>query len=184
MDKSEMREYLEAFVIAVVLALFIITFIAQSFRVDGSSMEPSLHNGQRLIVDKISYRFSGPQIGDIVVFRYPTDMKRMFIKRLIGLPGDEILIENGSVYVNGHELEEDYINGPTTGAFTRNYGPVLVPEGRYFMLGDNRRNSDDSRFPDVGFVPRENIVGKAIVAYWPLNTIGILRVPETLQKLR
>lgn len=87
MSKSEIREYVEAFIIAVVLALFIITFIAQSFRVDGSSMEPTLHDGQRLIVDKLSYRFGAPKVGDVVVFRYPTDLSRMFIKRIIGIPG-------------------------------------------------------------------------------------------------
>ena len=97
MTKAEIREYVEAFVIAVVLALFIITFIAQSFRVEGSSMEPTLHDGQRLMVDKLSYRFTDPKVGDVVVFRYPTDINRMFIKRVIGIPGDEILIEDGIV---------------------------------------------------------------------------------------
>lgn len=184
MAKSEIREYVEAFVIAVVLALFIITFIAQSFRVDGSSMEPSLHDGQRLIVDKLSYRFSTPRIGDIVVFRYPTDLQRMFIKRIIGVAGDEILISDGSVYVNGIRLIENYINGPTYGAFARSYGPVIVPANSFFVLGDNRLNSDDSRFPDVGFVPRENIIGRAIFVYWPLNDIQILRVPPTLHNFR
>ncbi len=184
MTKSEIREYVEAFIIAVVLALFIITFIAQSFRVDGSSMEPSLHNGQRLIVDKISYRFSSPKVGDIVVFRYPTDKSRMFIKRVIGIAGDEILIKDGVVYRNGHPLVENYINGPTHGAFTRNYGPVIIPSKSYFVLGDNRLNSDDSRYPDVGFVPDDNIVGRAIISYWPINTIGIIKVPDVLQQER
>ena len=184
MVKSEIREYVEAFIIAVILALFIITFIAQSFRVDGSSMEPTLHNGQRLIVDKLSYRFNLPQIGDIVVFRYPTDIKRMFIKRVIGTPGDDILIKDGIVYRNGIPLVENYINGPTHGAFTRDYGPVVVPNDSFFVLGDNRLNSDDSRYPDVGFVPRDNIVGRAIFIYWPINSIGVLKTPLVLRNLR
>ncbi len=184
MGKSEIREYVEAFILAVILALFIITFIAQSFRVDGSSMEPTLHNSQRLIVDKISYRFNQPHVGDILVFRYPTDMKRMFIKRIIGVPGDDILIKDGTVYRNGQPLVENYINGPTHGAFTRNYGPIVVPEDSYFVLGDNRLNSDDSRYPDVGFVPKENIIGRAIFIYWPLNTVGVLKIPSVLRTFR
>src|SRR5690554_2495399 len=152
MAKSAIREYIEAFVIAVALAVFIITFIAQSFLVQGSSMEPSLHNGQRLMVDKISYRFGEPKTGDIVVFRYPADLRRKFIKRIIGLPGDEILIQHGYLFINGQRIVESYINGPTYGAFSRDYGPVVVPDNCYFVLGDNRRNSDDSRFPDVSFV--------------------------------
>ncbi|MDI9450260.1 MAG: signal peptidase I [Limnochordia bacterium] len=184
MSRSEIREYVEAFVIAVLLALFIITFIAQSFRVEGSSMEPTLHDGQRLIVDKLSYRFSTPKVGDVVVFRYPTDVTRMFIKRVIGIPGDEILIEDGIVYRNGRPLVENYINGPTHGAFTRNYGPVIVPPESYFVLGDNRLNSDDSRYPDVGFVPKALLVGRAVFAYWPLNTVGTIRVPDSLKQER
>lgn len=183
MGKSEVREYIEAFVIAVVLALFIITFIAQSFLVQGSSMEPSLHHGQRLMVDKVTYRFSQPRVGDVVVFRYPTDTRRKFIKRVIGLPGDEIHIKDGYLFLNGKRLLEDYIHGPTYGAYTRDYGPVTVPAASYFVLGDNRRNSDDSRYPDVGFVPVSLVVGRAIVVYWPLTEVGILQVPETLQHL-
>jgi len=181
MGKTEIREYIEAFLIAVLLALFIIIFIAQSFMVQGSSMEPSLHNGQRLIVDKLSYRFGSPKLGDVIVFRYPTDPSRKFIKRVIGVPGDEILIKGGYVYVNGERLVETYINGPTYGAYASDYGPVIVPENSYFVLGDNRRKSDDSRFQDVGFVPRNLILGRAVVVYWPLNTIKIIRVPESLR---
>jgi len=184
MTRTEIREYIEAFIIAVVVALFIITFIVQSFRVEGSSMEPSLHDGQRLIVDKLTYRFGKPKVGDVIVFRYPTDVNRMFIKRVIGIPGDEIMIRDGIVYRNGHPLVENYINGPTHGAFTRNDGPVIVPSDSYYVLGDNRLNSDDSRYPDVGFVPRDLIVGKAIFTYWPLNNIGIIRIPEVLRHER
>lgn len=181
MGKTEIREYIEAFLIAVLLALFIIIFIAQSFLVQGSSMEPSLHNGQRLIVDKLTYRFSLPKLGDIIVFRYPTDPSRKFIKRVIGSPGDEILIKGGQVYVNGDKLLEDYINGPTYGAYAPDYGPIVVPEGSYFVLGDNRRKSDDSRFKDVGFVPSSLILGRALVVYWPLNTLKVIKNPKSLR---
>ncbi len=181
MSRAEIKEYIEAFIVAVVLALFIITFIAQSFLVQGSSMEPSLHHSQRLMVDKISYRFVEPRLGEIVVFRYPTDPRRKFIKRIIGVPGDEILINQGFVYVNGQRLDEPYINGPTYGAFSRDYGPVTVPTDSFFVLGDNRRNSDDSRYPDVDFVNSQLLIGKAIVVYWPLSNAELIRIPGSLR---
>ncbi len=183
MNRTEIREYVEAFVIAVVLALFIITFLAQSFLVQGSSMEPNLHHGQRLMVDKLSYRFNKPRLGEIVVFRYPADPRRKFIKRIIGRPGDEIHIERGYVYLNGKRIEETEVNGPTYGAFSRDYGPVIVPDDSFFVLGDNRRNSDDSRYPDVGFVPSNMLVGKALVVYWPVNTVELLSRTDIFIKL-
>lgn len=177
--KSELREYLEAFGIAVVMAFIIITFIAQSFYVQGASMEPALYNGERLLVDKVTYRFRAPRRGEIVIFRYPSDTRRKFIKRVIGLPGDRIEISRHKLYINGEPLDEPYIKGPTYGDF----GPIVVPEGTIFVLGDNRNNSDDSRFSDVGPVPLKLIVGRALVRYWPLNKIGTVKVPEELSAL-
>ncbi len=181
--KSEIREYLEALVIAVVLALFIITFIAQSFLVQGSSMVPTLQDGERLLVDKLTWRFREPKRGEVVVFKYPSDTRRKFIKRIIGVPGDQVLIKQGYVYVNGEKLEESYINGPTFGAIYRDSGPVEVPQGRYFVLGDNRTNSDDSRYEDVGLVERKLLVGRALFRYWPLTEIGVMQVPKVLANL-
>ncbi|NLY11519.1 MAG: signal peptidase I [Firmicutes bacterium] len=181
MAKSELREYIEAFIIAVLLALFIITFIAQSFRVEGNSMEPSLHDGQRLLVEKVSYRFNDPEPGDIIVFVYPSDphRRRKFIKRVVGVAGDEIMIRNGALYVNGVQLDENYIHGPTYGPWNQmTYGPVTVPEDSFFVLGDNRRNSDDSRYPDVGFINKKDIVGKAILVYWPIPQAKKLQTPQ------
>lgn len=174
-QKSELREYLEAFVIAIVLALFIITFIAQSFVVQGRSMEPTLYHGQRLLVDKLTYRFRPPAPGEIAVFRYPADPRRKFIKRIIGVPGDEIMIRDTVVYLNGRPLEENYIYGPTYG----DWGPRKVPAGRYFVMGDNRNNSDDSRFPDVGFVARDLLMGRAVISYWPVGSLGFLSLPDS-----
>lgn len=185
MAKSELREYIEALLISVVLAFFIITFIAQSFLVDGSSMEPSFHDGQRLMVEKITYRLSQPTRGDVVVFKYPGNTKRKFIKRVIGLPGDEILIKNGFLYINGQQMEENYINGPTYGTYSApSYGPVIVPQDGYFVLGDNRRNSDDSRYPDVGFVPKQNLVGRALFSYWPLRDVGLIKKPTVFERVK
>ncbi len=184
MAKSEIREYIEALIISVGLAALIIAFVAQSFLVEGSSMEPSLHHGQRLLVEKVTYRFTEPKRGQVVVFRYPGDQRRKFIKRVIGLPGDEIAIKNGFLYVNGLRLDENYINGPTYGTYSApTFGPVLVPEGHYFVLGDNRRNSDDSRYPDVGFVPKKNLIGRALVVYWPLGQIGSVKIPPVLERI-
>lgn len=183
MAKSQLRECLESLVIAVVLALFIITFIAQSFLVEGSSMEPSLHHGQRLLVEKVSYRFGEPKRGEVVVFKYPGDRRRKFIKRIVGLPGDEILIQNGYLHINGVRLEEDFINGPTYGSYSApTFGPLAVPAGHYFVLGDNRRNSDDSRYPDVGFVPKKEIVGKALFIFWPLGQMGVAKIPPLYER--
>ncbi len=170
--RSEIVEYLQAFAIAIVLAAFIITFIAQSFVVEGSSMEPNLHNRERLLVNKLVYRFREPERGEVVVFRYPANPRRKFIKRVIGLPGDVVEVKDGHVVLNGVLYEEEYTKDLTFGSF----GPKVIPEGHYFVLGDNRNNSDDSRYPDVGFVPRANIVGKAFVTWWPPGKIGLVSV--------
>lgn len=182
MERIEFREYVQAIIAAVLLAVFLITFVAQSFHVQGRSMEPSLISGERLLVDKLTYRFSPPRLGDIVVFRYPTDPRRKFIKRVIGLPGDEISIRQGTVYRNGVLLQEDYIIGPTLGAYSApTFGPVKVPDGHFFVLGDNRRNSDDSRYPDVGFVNQELILGRAILTYWPVGSVTTHSIPPILR---
>src|SRR5690606_8165756 len=150
MAKSQLREYAEALLVSVVLAALIILFIAQSFLVEGSSMEPSFHDGQRLMVEKVSYRFSEPKRGDVVVFRYPGGTRHKCIKRVIDVPGDEIVNKNGFLHIIGQRIEEDCINGPTYATYRApTFGPVLLAEVHYFGLGDNRRNSDDSRSSDV-----------------------------------
>lgn len=177
--KSEIREYVESFAVAILLALFIIFFVAQSFLVQGVSMEPTLQDGERLLVDKVTYRLREPQRGEIVVFAYPKEPRRKFIKRIVGLPGDIVEIRDRTLYVNGQAIAEDYIRGPMYQPF----GPVQVPQGSYFVLGDNRNNSEDSRFRDVGPVPRENIVGRALFVYWPLGKVGRIRIPEVFARL-
>lgn len=178
---AQLREYLEALAISIGLAIFIMIFVAQSFLVQGESMLPTFHDGERLLVDKLSYRFREPRHGEVIVFRYPADRQKRFIKRIVGLPGDEILIRDFTVYVNGQPLEEaSYTLGPTL----RPFGPVVVPEGTYFVLGDNRNRSEDSRNPLVGFVPRDHIVGRALFVYWPITAAGFVRVPETFRDIR
>lgn len=168
--KSEVWEFVQAVGIAAVLSLFIITFVMQSFLVEGSSMLPTLSDRDRLFVNKFIYRFREPQRGEIIVFRYPADPSRNFIKRVIGVPGDRVAISGGVVTVNGVAIDEPYINEITYG----NYPERVVPENTVFVLGDNRNHSQDSREPSVGFVPYDNIVGEAFVRYWPLTKISIV----------
>ncbi|MFO7246076.1 MAG: signal peptidase I [Thermaerobacter sp.] len=166
---SPLRELLETLVVAVVLALLIRGFVVESFLVQGSSMEPTLHHGDRLLVNKIAYRFGTPQRGDIVVFHAPFGDTRDYIKRVIAGPGDRIRIEDGVPYVNGERLEEPYVLRYDDTSMPE----MVIPPGSVFVMGDNRRNSQDSR--SFGFIGIEEIVGKAMVVYWPLEVAGVLR---------
>ncbi len=165
---GELWEWIKSILIAVVLAVIIRIFFLEVYLVDGSSMLPTLRNRERLIVNKFEYHFKEPQTGDVMIFSFSSE--RDFIKRVIGTPGDEVYIENGLIYVNGASLTEDYILKTTEGY----YGPVTVPEGHYFVLGDNRNNSTDSRHPSVGFVSEEKVKGKAFLVFWPLNYIRLI----------
>jgi len=133
-------------------------------------MRPTLVNGERLVVNKFLYRFRAPERGEIIVFRYPRDPSRDFIKRVIAVPGDTVEIKEGRVFVNGQLLNENYILEKTRGS----YPLSTVPEGHVFVMGDNRNNSEDSRFRDVGFVSKDMIKGKAIVVFWPLDHLKSL----------
>jgi len=159
------RELVETIVIALILALLIRTFVVESFLVQGSSMEATLHDGERLLVNKLAYRFGEPKQGDIIVFRYPKDPSRDFIKRVIAVPGDTVEISEGQVLLNGAPLDEPYVRHFSYDSM----GPLQVDEGEVFVLGDNRTNSDDSRF--FGTVPLPNIKGRAFLVYWPLQYI-------------
>ena len=143
----------------------VITFVGQRTEVEGASMENTLHNGDNLIVDKLSYRFHDPERFDIIIFKFPDDESQLFIKRLIGLPGETVEIRDGKVYINGSDepLDDSFVPEVPTG----NYGPYKVPENSYFMLGDNREYSRDSRFWKNTFVSFDEIVGKAVVRYYP-----------------
>lgn len=163
--------------ILVVLAgtWFLITFVCQRTSVNGSSMEPTLYHNDQLILDKISYRFSEPQRFDIIVFPFQYAEKTYYVKRIIGLPGETVQIDlAGNIYINGEILEEDYgketISYPGLAA-----EPITLGEDEYFVLGDNRNNSSDSRDPSVGKIRRSNIMGKAWVRIWPLGRFGILK---------
>ncbi|MCT4598733.1 MAG: signal peptidase I [Vallitalea sp.] len=158
--------------IVLVAVLLITTFLFQKTNVIGQSMEPTLHNGDHVIIDKISYRFAKPKKYDIVVFPYKKNPSQNYIKRIIGLPGDEVNIINGEVYINGEKLDEtfDVINRMGNREF-----PLIVPEGEYFVMGDNRNNSSDSRYTDVGTIAKKDLIGKAGLRIWPLNDFGFVK---------
>ncbi|MFO7815751.1 MAG: signal peptidase I [Halanaerobiales bacterium] len=171
MDSGDVKEILQSVVIAGILAFLIITFVAQSFVVDGKSMAPNLYDGERLFVNKFIYRFREPQRGEVVVFAPQGSPKKKYIKRVIGLPGDTVHIKDGVTYVNGQPLEENYIKEEMKGSF----GPYQVPEDSVFVMGDNRNNSADSRFSGyVGYVPYKSISGLAFWVYWPITEMRII----------
>ena len=162
---EEIKDWVVSIVIAVALAMFIRTFIVELYVVDGPSMRPTLESEERLVVNKFIYRFRPPEKGEVLVFQYPRDPSRDFIKRVIATPGDTIEIREGRVLVNDQLLTEDYILEKTRSEYPKS----TVPEGRIFVMGDNRNNSEDSRFADVGFVPYDLIKGKAIPVFWPIS---------------
>lgn len=167
---EEVRSWIVSLVSAVVVALFIRWFIVELYVVDGPSMQPTLQDGERLVVNKFIYHWREPMRGEVVIFRYPRDHTRDFIKRVIAVGGDTIEIKDGHVFVNDVLLNEDYISEKTR----TEYPKQTVPEGTIFVCGDNRRNSLDSRFPDVGFVPLELVKGKAALIFWPVDDFAAL----------
>jgi len=156
---------------SIIVSFFIILFVYQPVKVEGGSMEPSLEDQERIFINKLVYRWESISRGDIVVFRYPRDTRKSFIKRVIGLPGDRIRITYGHVYVNGQPIAEPYV--PEDFLDTRSYPESVVQANTYFVLGDHRSMSNDSR--DFGAVPRSNIYGKAVFGYWPVEKLGVLR---------
>jgi len=183
--KSTGREYFESIVIAVILALFIRTFVVQAFKIPTGSMENNLLVGDHLLVNKFVFAptetgiertllpIAPIQRGDVIVFKYPEEPERDFIKRVIGLPGETLEVRHKRVYINGELLEEPYVHyllpprpNDQESPFDKreNYGPVTVPPDQYFVMGDNRDNSADSRY--WGFLPREYVKGQALMVYW------------------
>jgi signal peptidase I len=190
------REIVETLLLALIIFVAVRALVL-NFRVDGNSMVPNLHDQEMLLVNRnvyfhfdlnkwlnylpgedrkgqhIVYLFHPPERGDIIVFEPPTPSEKPYIKRVIAIAGDTIEIkQDGYVYINGHRLEEDYIQGGITDCGSRNCGPAVVPPGKVYVLGDNRRNSSDSRI--FGFVDVDEIIGKAWLTYWPLDDFGLV----------
>jgi signal peptidase I len=188
--KSTVREYFESIVVAVILALFVRTFVVQAFKIPTGSMEPNLLVGDHLLVNKFVFAPATSGIermilpmrdirrGDVVVFKFPEEPERDFIKRVIGLPGDTIEVRNRQVLINGSPIQEPYahylfpVGDDEAGGFDvrARYGPVTVPADHYFMMGDNRDNSQDSRY--WGFLPAHYVKGRALMIYWSFEPQG------------
>jgi signal peptidase I len=206
-QKSTAREYFESIVVAVILALFIRTFVVQAFKIPTGSMEPNLLVGDHLLVNKFVFAPTASGLeravlpvrpirrGDVVVFKFPEEPERDFIKRVIGLPGDTLELRSRRVFINGQPIDEPYAHylfpqGQDDGAgfdVRERYGPVTVPERHYFMMGDNRDNSQDSRY--WGFLPEHYVKGRALTIYWsfeqpvgeqPTGLVGLVRTVTSL----
>ena len=161
--------------VVLLLTYLVITFVGQRTRVNGSSMEPTLQNEDNLIVDKLTYRFHDPQRFDIIVFPFKYKPKTYYIKRIIGLPGETVMIdETGKIYINGEVLDESYgkevIRNPG-----RAYESITLGQDEYFVLGDNRNDSSDSRVEEVGNIKRSDIIGRAWIRIYPFDKMGILK---------
>ncbi len=163
-SRSLLREIVETLLLTI-LIFWAVNAATGRFRIDGSSMEPNLHDDQYIIINKLIYQLKEPQRGDVVVFQYPHDPSRDFIKRVIGVPGDNVVIQNGIIAINGRPVEEPYI--AQQGNYSGNW--TLGPN-EFFVLGDNRNNSSDSH--NWGLLPRDNLIGRAWVIYWPVEDWG------------
>ena len=168
-DRNTMREYTESILTAYVFAMLLITFVFRTFMIPSSSMHPTLKVGDRIFVNRFIYRFSDPERGDVIVFIFPGDTKRDFIKRLVGLPGETVEIKNGAVIIDGVPVKEA---GICKNTYYGAPGGTYVPPGSFYVLGDNSGNSRDSRY--WGFVPEGNLMGKAFFRYWPPRRVGFL----------
>jgi signal peptidase I len=170
-QRGVMHSWLRDLVVSVVVSAFIIIFLYQPVRVEGTSMLPMLEDQDRLFINKLAYRVGDIQRGDVVVFLYPHDHEKSYIKRVIALPGDTLRIDHGQVYVNGKKITEPYV--PPRFEDDRSQPEMTVPGHKYFVMGDHRSISSDSR--DFGPVDRNLIYGKAAFVYWPMDQAGVVR---------
>lgn len=176
--KKFLKEALETSIyllVVLIISLLVVTFVGQRTVVDGESMEETLYDGDNLIVDKISYRFREPERFDVIVFPYHYDTKLYYVKRIIGLPGETVYIDDhGNIYINGLLLEEDFGKEVMLGA-GRAKEEITLKDDEYFVLGDNRNNSSDSRDPMVGNIKKDEIIGRAWLRIYPFNKIGFVK---------
>ncbi len=176
--RHEIRVWTRDLLIAIGLALVIIVFLYQPVKVEGTSMAPLLSDQERIFINKFVYRFEAIHRGDVVVFWYPLDRSKSFIKRVIALPGEVVEIRHGVLYLNGRMVPEPYV--PPRFTDVTDYGPVKVPQGSYFVMGDHRISSNDSRV--FGPVASQFIYGRAVFAYWPVDHFGSLSATEASEK--
>lgn len=170
-SKSSVRAWLRDLLVSVAVSAFIITFLYQPVRVEGTSMLPRLEDQDRIFINKVAYRVGEIHRGDVVVFEYPRDHSKSYIKRVIAMPGDDLRIDHGDVYVNATKVVEPYV--PTRFSDDRSLPETTIPANEYFVMGDHRSISSDSR--DFGPVERNLIYGKAAFVYWPMDQAGVVR---------
>ncbi len=169
-------DIIQVLVFAVSIFLFIYLLVAQPHKIKGSSMEPDFHDGEFLLTDKVTYRLREPRHGDVIVFKAPPDDQDEYIKRIMGIPGDKVMVQNGRVWLNGVELTEDYIaKGAYTSAgnFALEGKEFTVPDHEYFVMGDNREHSFDGR--NFGLIDKSKITGRAWLVYWPIPNFGVVK---------
>lgn len=171
---KELGSWILYFLFVIAITYLIITFVGQRTKVDGHSMEPALSNGDNLIVDKLSFRFRDPQRYEVIVFPYQHAENTYYIKRIIGLPGETVQVKDGAVYINGEQLDEHFGAEPMVNAGIA-AEPITLGEDEYFVLGDNRNHSSDSREPSVGVLKRDQLIGRAWVRIYPFNKIGVVK---------
>lgn len=168
-------DFLETIVVALSIFVVVYLFLIQPHEVKGNSMEPNFQNNDYILTDKISYKINVPHRGDVVIFKSPKNPEVDYIKRVIGIPGERVKVQKGKVFVNGKELSEPYLKDATflfPGSFLQEGIEISVPNDEYFVLGDNRPHSSDSR--EFGPIPVKSIIGKALIRYWPLTKFGMM----------
>lgn len=168
-------DFIETIVVALSIFVVVYLFLVQPHEVRGSSMEPNFHNNEYILTDKISYRIHNPNRGDVIIFKSPQNPDVDYIKRIVGLPGDRVMVKNGYVYVNGIKLNEYYLKDLTLlfpGSFVQEGVEIAVPSNDYFVMGDNRPHSSDSR--EFGPIDKKSIIGKALIRYWPPQMMGVI----------
>lgn len=172
-------DIIQTLLLAAAVFLVIYVFLFRPFQVNGNSMYPNFYDREYVLTNIIALHFEDPKIGDVIVFKSPTDPEKDFIKRVIGIPGDTILIREGDVYINGELLDEKAYLSPSIetnpGAFIKENEEVVAKQDDFFVLGDNRSNSSDSR--EWGFVPKKSIIGKSFFIYWPPRSMGLIKNP-------
>lgn len=172
-------DFLQGIVVILAIMVMIYLFVMSPQEINGASMEPNFHNGEFILTNKITFKFSNPVRGDVVIFKSPGNKEIDYIKRIIGLPGDTVSLKNSKIYVNNQLLNESYLAPDIYifgGAFLQDGSEITVPEGKYFVMGDNRPHSSDSR--EFGTIAKEDFIGKAMIRYWPFARAGLLQRPQ------
>ena len=172
-------DFLQGIVVFMAMLVMVYLFIMSPQEINGASMEPNFHNGEYILTNKVIYKLRDPKHGEVVIFKSPKNKEIDYIKRIIGVPGDTVKLENSAFYVNGKKIPEPYLSPGIYifgGSFLREGAETVVPPGEYFVVGDNRPHSADSR--EFGSVPKEDFIGMAILRYWPFDRVGLIPVPS------